>query len=189
MPLCGWAGWDHLQAAQALAALYQHRKSDDGWGAARLLPLLAGLAERVPWLLQWHNAPSEAFGGMKLGDFFRDFVLGEAHELGVAVDLSKATDALRGWTPPAAPKKKSLSPEELLAALRSWTPELDDDADEADDENDAEPPEGPTAEELASEVGATKALVNKALKVLLADGRVEKLEGRPVRYVALGDEA
>lgn len=185
-PLCGWAGWDHLQVAQALAALYQRRKTEDGWAGDRLVPLLAGLAERVPWLLQWHNEPSDAYGGMKLGEFFRDFVAGEAHGLGVAVDFTKATDELRTWTPPAAPKKKTLDPDELYAALVRWTPEVDEDAE---DDEDAEPPEGPTVEELASEAGATKALVNKALKVLLANGRVEKLDGRPARYVATGDDA
>lgn len=185
-PLCGWAGWDHLQMAQGLAALYQRRKTEDGWTGERLVPLLAGLAERVPWLLQWHNEPSDAFGGMKLGEFFRDFVAGEAHGLGVAVDFTKATDDLRTWTPPAAPKKKTLDPDELYAALVRWTPEVDEDAEE---DEDAEPPEGPTVEELASEAGATKALVNKALKVLLADGRVEKLDGRPARYMATGDDA
>lgn len=185
-PLCGWAGWDHLQVAQALAALYQRRKTEDGWTGERLVPLLAGLAERVPWLLQWHNEPSDAYGGMKLGEFFRDFVAGEAHGLGVAVDFTQATDDLRTWTPPAAPKKKTLDPDELYAALLRWTPEVDEDADE---DEDVEPPEGPTVEELASEAGAAKPLVNKALKVLLADGRVEKLDGRPARYVATGDDA
>jgi DNA-binding transcriptional regulator YhcF (GntR family) len=185
-PLCGWAGWDHLQTAQALAALYQRRKTEDGWTGERLVPLLAGLAERVPWLLQWHNEPSDAYGGMKLGEFFRDFVVGEAHGLGVAVDFTKATDDLRTWTPPAAPKKKTLDPDELYAALVRWTPEVDEDADE---DEDAEPPEGPTVKELASEAGATQTLVNKALKVLLADGRVEKLDGRPARFVATGDDA
>jgi hypothetical protein len=123
---------------------------------------------------------------MKLGDFFRDFVAGEAHGLGVAVDLTKATDDLRTWTPPAAPKKKNLDLDELYAALVRWTPEVDEDDDE---DEDAEPPEGPTAEELASEVGAKKDLVNKALKLLLKSGRVEKLDGRPARYVATGDDA
>ena len=182
-PLVGWAGWDHLRCAQALAALYQRRKAEDGWGKDRLVPLLAGLAERVPWLLQWHNEPSEAFGGMKLGAFFRDFVGGEAHGLGVAVDFAKATDDLRAWVPPAAPKRKVLNPEEVLRALARWQPEVDDDAEE-----DEELPEGPTVDELASEVGAGKALVSKALKVLEADGRVEKLDGRPARYVAVGGE-
>jgi hypothetical protein len=184
-PLCGWAGWDHLQTSQALAGLYHRRKAEDGWDHHRLLPLLAGLAERVPWLLQWHNDPSDAYGGMKLGDFFRDFVAGEAHTLGVAVDFSQATDALRTWTPPAAPKKKSLDPDEVLAALLRWQPEVDEDAE---DDDEAEPPEGPTPDELASEVGASKALVTKALKKLEADGRVEKLDGRPARYVAVGGE-
>ena len=47
-------------------------------------------------------------------------------------------------------------------------------------------PEGPTDVELASAVGVTKALIAKALKKLIADGFVEKLSGRPARYVATG---
>ena len=66
-PLFGWAGWDHLKTAQALSGLYQRRKVEDGWTKEQLLPLLAGIDERVPWLLQWHNEPSESFGGMRLG--------------------------------------------------------------------------------------------------------------------------
>jgi len=38
-------------------------------------------------------------------------------------------------------------------------------------------------------VGVTKAIVAKALKKLIADGPVEKLSGRPARYLATGDEA
>jgi len=184
-PLVGWAGWDHLETAQALAALYQRRKTEDGWTGERLVPLLAGLAERVPWLLQWHNDFNDTYG-MKVGEFFRDFVAGEAHGLGVAVDFTKATDDLRTWTPPATPKRKTLEPDEAYAALLRWTPEVDEDSE---DDEESEPPEGPTAEELASEVGASKSLVNKAIKKLLADGRIEKLDGRPARYVATGDDA
>jgi hypothetical protein len=180
-PLVGWAGWNHLQVAQALSGLYQRRKTEDGWTKDRLVPLLAGIDERVPWLLQWHNEPSADFGGMKLGEFFRDFVAGEAHSLGVAVG------DLRKWTPPAAPKRATIDPSELLAALMAWKPDAsEDDEDEGDD---AEPPEGPTEVELASAVGVTKALVAKALKKLIADGLVEKLSGRPARYVATGDQA
>ena len=180
-PLVGWAGWDHLQVAQALSGLYQRRKAEDGWQKDRLLPLLAGIDERVPWLLQWHNEPSASFGGMKLGEFFRDFVAGEAHALGVAVG------DLRKWTPPAAPKRATVDPSEVLAALGAWKPEVDE--DDEDDGEDTEPPEGPTDVELASAVGVTKALVAKALKKLIADGLVEKLSGRPARYVATGDQA
>ena len=62
-PLFGWAGWNHLERATALAALYQERKDRDGWDAKRLTPPLAGLLELVPWLKQWHNEPSAEFGG------------------------------------------------------------------------------------------------------------------------------
>jgi hypothetical protein len=176
----GGGGGNHLQVAQALSGIYQRRKSEDGWTKERLMPLLAGIDERVPWLLQWHNEPSAAFGGMKLGEFFRDFVSGEAHSLGVAVP------DLRKWTPPTAVKRTTVDPNEVLAALRSWKPEVDE--DDGDDE-EAEVPEGPTEADLATEVGVTKALVKKALKKLEADGLVEKLPGRPARYLATGDEA
>jgi hypothetical protein len=179
-PLVGWAGWDHLQAAQALSGLYQRRKTEDGWKKERLVPLLAGIHERVPWLLQWHNEIDPAFG-TKLGEFFRDFVASEAHALGVAVG------DLRTWTPPATPKRATLDPAEVLAALWAWKPEVEEDED--DDGEETEPPEGPTDVELASAVGATKALVAKALKKLIADGLVEKLFGRPARYVGTGDQS
>ena len=60
--------------------------------------------------------------------------------------------------------------------------------DEVEDE-EAELPEGPTEADLATEVGVTKTLIKKALKKLEADGLVEKLSGRPARYVAIGDLA
>lgn len=184
--VCGWAGWDHLQAARALATLYQQRKDHEGWSGGKLVPLLAGLAERVPWLLQWHDEPDPDFGGERLGQFFRDFVLGEAHGLGLAVDFAQAMDPLRSWAPPATARKQSLTDEEVLAAFAEWKPEQDnDDDEEADDET--EPPAGPTAAELADVLGAKKALVTKALKKLETTGLVEKLEGRPARYVVVGE--
>lgn len=65
----------------------------------------------------------------------------------------------------------------------SWRPSRG--KPEVDEET--EQPEGPTEADLASEVGVTKALIKKALKKLEADGLVEKLSGRPARYVATGD--
>ena len=93
-PIIGWAGWDHLQRAQALAALYQERKND-AWTKERLTPLLAGLLELVPWLKQWHNEPNAAFGGQRLGDYFAQYVESEARELGLTLD------DLRAWRPVA----------------------------------------------------------------------------------------
>jgi len=144
------------------------------------VPLLAGVDERVPWLLQWHNDVDPAYG-WKLGEFFCDFVAGEAHSLGVAVD------DLRMWTPPAAPKRTTIDPAEVLAALTEWKPEVEE--DDEDDGEETEPPEGPTDVELASALGVTKALVASALNKLIAHGLVEKLSGRPARYLATGDQA
>src|SRR5262249_33444076 len=53
----GWAGWDHLAQARALAGVYLDRKTQAAWPADRLLPLLAGLLELEPWLHQWHADP------------------------------------------------------------------------------------------------------------------------------------
>ena len=77
----------------------------------------------------------------KLGDFFRDFVAGEAHALGVA-----ASD-LRSWTSPTAPKRTTIDRMEVYVALQRWTREPDE---EPEDAEDVELPEGPAAAELAS---------------------------------------
>lgn len=92
-----WAGWDHLQQARALSAHYLTLKEQEGWPADRLAPLLLGLLDLVPWLRQWHNDVDPAFGA-RMGDYFDDFVTGEAR------DLSLTLETLRGWTPSAAAK-------------------------------------------------------------------------------------
>jgi hypothetical protein len=71
--LIAWAGWDHLQQAQALAEYYLDAKDNQGWQADRLKPLLAGLADLIPWLKQWHNTPDPNLG-MGLGDYFAGFL-------------------------------------------------------------------------------------------------------------------
>jgi hypothetical protein len=71
-PLLGWAGWDHLRQAQALAAVYLERRTQ-GWSAERLLPLLAGLVELEPWLHQWHGDPQPGYPGSP-ADFFTGLV-------------------------------------------------------------------------------------------------------------------
>ena len=50
--LLGWAGWDHLQQAQALTAYITERRELDVWDAERLTPLLAGLLSCCPG---WHS--------------------------------------------------------------------------------------------------------------------------------------
>ncbi|TNH30204.1 BREX-2 system adenine-specific DNA-methyltransferase PglX [Micromonospora orduensis] len=78
--LLGWAGWDHLAQAQALATVYLDRKTQEAWPAHRLLPLLAGLVEIEPWLHQWHSGDHPTFPGSP-AEFFTDFINAELSQL------------------------------------------------------------------------------------------------------------
>ena len=60
--LLGWAGWDHRAQAHALIMLIEERATTDGWDKDRLIPLLAGLAEVMPWVRQWHDEVDPSFG-------------------------------------------------------------------------------------------------------------------------------
>lgn len=89
-PIYGWAGWNHLERAQALAALYNDRKDREGWAKERLLPMLAGILELLPWVKQWHNEPDAEFDGLRLGDYFEGFLQGQMREHGVTTkDLER----------------------------------------------------------------------------------------------------
>ncbi|TQJ20784.1 hypothetical protein FBZ33_0988 [Micromonospora sp. A202] len=78
--LLGWAGWDHLAQAQALATVYLDRKLQAAWSADRLLPLLAGIAELEPWLHQWYADERPGFPGSP-AQFFTDLVDAELSQL------------------------------------------------------------------------------------------------------------
>jgi hypothetical protein len=93
-PLVAWAGYDHLQLARALSAHYvdvQERLG--GRDDPRLVPLLAGLIELLPWLKQWHNDVDPEFG-VPMGDYFEGFLQEEARNLGLTLD------EIRAWQPP-----------------------------------------------------------------------------------------
>ena len=94
-----WAGWDHLQQATALAAYYLEMKESEGWEAARLQPLLAGLLELVPWLEQWHNEVDPVYGE-RMGAYYKGFVSEEARAHGFTLD------DLRAWKPAATSAKR-----------------------------------------------------------------------------------
>lgn len=116
-PVYGWAGWDHLQRAQALASLYLKRKDGEGWTHERLTPMLAGLLELIPWVKQWHNEPSEEFNGLLMGDYYEQFLDGECRQHGLT------HDDLRAWRPPMKTRGKTKAKPER--------DELDDDVDVA----------------------------------------------------------
>lgn len=79
----GWAGMNHLQRAQAIAAWYIERKEGDGWEAEQLMPMMVALDELIPWLKQWHNDLDPEYG-QRMGDFYEEFLLEELRTLGVA---------------------------------------------------------------------------------------------------------
>ncbi|MGH9335539.1 MAG: BREX-2 system adenine-specific DNA-methyltransferase PglX [Vicinamibacteria bacterium] len=93
-PVFLWAGFNHLQRAQAIAAYYLDMKDREGWTAERLTPLLAGIAEVVPWVKQWHNDPDPEHGE-RMGDYFAQFLADEATALGLTIP------AIRAWRPPS----------------------------------------------------------------------------------------
>ena len=82
-------------SARALAAVYQQRKTSEGWDRDRLRPLLAGLQELLPWLLQWHNDPDPELDGLRQGAVWAEFLEGARATLGWS------EEELRAWRPAA----------------------------------------------------------------------------------------
>lgn len=100
--LYGWAGWDHLEQALALASYIQQA----GLGDDELVPYLTGLLELQPWLEQWYGEYDPEFGASPAAEIlaFRQQKQGE---------LRLADDVLRAWRPAAATRggaKKSAAP-------------------------------------------------------------------------------
>jgi hypothetical protein len=101
--LLGWAGWDHLQQAQALTAYIAERRELDAWDTERLKPLLAGLAEVLPWVAQWHQEVDPDFG-VRPADAYGAFLDEQLLQLG----LTRAD--LTTWRPePAARGRRRTS--------------------------------------------------------------------------------
>jgi hypothetical protein len=71
--MLGWAGWDHKDQALALTQLIDTRVRSDAWGAERLVPLLAGLREVMPWVHQWYSAYDDEWEGSPAEDLEAEF--------------------------------------------------------------------------------------------------------------------
>nr|WP_221473576.1 BREX-2 system adenine-specific DNA-methyltransferase PglX [Planomonospora venezuelensis] len=91
-PVYGWAGWDHLQRATALANLLIERGYPEG--DERATPLLAGLAELEPWLHQWHHEYEDLYAGSP-ADYFTEWLESRLAERGLT------REALAAWRPEA----------------------------------------------------------------------------------------
>jgi hypothetical protein len=98
-PVVAWAGWDHAQQARALGAYYMRLKAEEGTTSPRLVPLLAGLLELLPWVRQWHGGIDSEFGE-DLGAYYAGFIDGEARALGLT------PDQVRAWAPAAATRRR-----------------------------------------------------------------------------------
>lgn len=96
--LLGWAGWDHAEQALALAGLVDERVTVDGWDQQspdKLIPMLAGLAELLPWVRQWHGEIDPEYGE-SVADTIEEVLRSHSAELGVT------TEDLAAWRPPAS---------------------------------------------------------------------------------------
>ena len=94
-PVVAWAGYNHLQLAQAISGYFvQVQEQEGGTADPRLEPLLACLDQQIPWLKQWHNDIDPTFG-QGMGDYFAGFLDEEARRLG------KTVEQVRQWQPPA----------------------------------------------------------------------------------------
>ncbi|MER5267189.1 BREX-2 system adenine-specific DNA-methyltransferase PglX [Actinosynnema sp. NPDC002837] len=115
--LLGWAGWNHREQAHALAVLISHRQNEEGWERDRLMPLLAGLDEVLPWVKQWHGDIDPAIGESPYVVYqgFLDNQLSELHiaksdlaawQPSARVDVSPLPRKAGGrTTQPAAPRR------------------------------------------------------------------------------------
>ncbi|RKN22603.1 BREX-2 system adenine-specific DNA-methyltransferase PglX [Micromonospora musae] len=93
--LVGWAGWDHREQAQALATLIVAREQEDGWDGDRLLPLVAGLRELLPWVRQWHGEFDPLWGASP-ADIYAGFLAETTNRLHLT------DEALTSWRPAKA---------------------------------------------------------------------------------------
>ena len=99
-PVIAWAGYNHLQLAQAISTYYVDvQERFGGRDDPRLIPLLGCLLELLPWLKQWHNELDPAYG-LKMGDYYEGFIQDEARQMGITLD------DIRAWDPPKKQSKR-----------------------------------------------------------------------------------
>ena len=91
--LLGLAGWDHGEQAYALVTLIEERSAIDGWDAEKLIPLLAGLLEVMPWVRQWHNEVDPAFGASP-AETYDIYLIDQREKYGLT------EQDLHNWHPP-----------------------------------------------------------------------------------------
>lgn len=101
--LLGWAGWDHRQQAHALMTIIEDRTTRDGWDGESVRPLVAGLAEVLPWVRQWHGEVDPAYGMSPAGAYAAYLEDQQRRHGWTAGDLA-------AWRPPAGRGRRPKAP-------------------------------------------------------------------------------
>lgn len=117
--LLGWAGWDHKEQSLALLGMIEEHTMADRWSRDRMVPLLAGLAELMPWVRQWHSEEDPVFG-QSIANVLDDY-------LATQLDRHQLTaEALSSWTAPPVrrgrPSKRRLRAAELVLFVGEENP-------------------------------------------------------------------
>ena len=81
--LLGWAGWNDLDKALAIFSTFADRSDEDA-DTETLAGILAGLAEILPWVRQWHNDLDPQFN-LRFGDYLDAQLTDAARSLGIPV--------------------------------------------------------------------------------------------------------
>jgi hypothetical protein len=102
-PLLGWAGWDQRDQAMALVNIIRDRGRNEAWPEERFVPLLAGLAELMPWLRQWFGDVDEEWGEESVADEIQSFLDTQLSSRGLA------PGTLAAWRPAGKTRGRSRS--------------------------------------------------------------------------------
>ncbi|OBF38942.1 DNA methylase [Mycolicibacterium peregrinum] len=97
-PLLGWAGWNHAQQGIALATIYAQREAE-GTALSELVPVVAGIAEVLPWVKQWHSGVDPVFN-IDLAEYLAAQLAEKSAAVGVPVS------DLPNWQPPTTPTRR-----------------------------------------------------------------------------------
>lgn len=101
--LLGWAGWDNVQQFLVLATIMDERIAE-GSDDFQLVPLVAGMAEVLPWIKQWHADLDPTFG-MSMANFCSGQLEERMTQLNVSI-----TD-LKAWRPTPATRGRRTTKE------------------------------------------------------------------------------
>nr|WP_031507533.1 hypothetical protein [Streptomyces megasporus] len=122
--MLGWAGWDHKDRAQALFELIDARTKRDGWGTDRIVPLLAGLHEIMPWLRQWHGEYDDEWEGSPAEELEAEYEnLLRRHQVGVQeLEAWRPVKKPRGGRRPRGLCRRASSPDVVVGAAGDRCP-------------------------------------------------------------------